>query len=121
MHTSGQPVEGTEWLSDARESLPVAGAPGWLGVVFNVYSQPFEGLKRRYAVGGHSYVAVVEFSDPVRAKSLLVFGQSADPASPHHLDQAPLYAAGEMKPAWFSKADIEANTTRVYQPGTADE
>ncbi len=111
IHTSGK-----GGFDDERPSLPVAGGPGWLGIVFNFYPRPQEGLKRYYGVAGHSFVSVVEFGKRVNARSVLVFGQNADAASPHHLDQAKLYAAGRFKPAWFHRDEVEANAPRVYHP-----
>jgi acyl-homoserine lactone acylase PvdQ len=109
-----------EPFSDARQSLPIAGAPGWLGVVNNFYTKPEKGQKRRYGVVGTSFVSVVEFGPQVRARSLLVFGQSADPNSPHHFDQGQLYSKREFKPAWFTLSEIKPNTRRAYHPGQAE-
>jgi hypothetical protein len=36
---------------------------------------------------------------------------------PHYIDQAPLYARGEFKPAWFSSGDVKKNAKRAYHPG----
>ena len=72
---------------------------------------------RRHGISGNSYVAVVEFAPAVRARSLLVFGQSADSTSPHHVDQAPLFARGEFKEAWYTPDEVEANAERAYHPG----
>jgi acyl-homoserine-lactone acylase len=111
VHTSG-----SEPFRDDQPSLPVAGAPGWAGVIFSFYAEPGSGV-RRYGTRGHSWVSVAELAPQVRSRSVVQFGQSADPASPHFFDQAPLYARGELKPAWFTQAEVEAAAVRRYHPG----
>ncbi len=111
-HTSGQ-----EPFSDALPSLPVAGGPGALGNIFTFGAPPVQGLKRRYGTSGNTYVSVVEFGPQLRARSIVTFGQSADPRSPHYFDQAPLYARMQFKPAWFTRAEIKAHLERAYHPG----
>jgi acyl-homoserine-lactone acylase len=108
---------GEEPFSDAKPSLPVPGGPSAAGVVFTFNAPPTRDQKRRYGVSGNSYVAVVEFGRRPRARSIVTFGQSADPNSPHHFDQAPLYARGEFKPAWFAAGDVKKNAKRSYHPG----
>jgi acyl-homoserine-lactone acylase len=101
-------------FSDSLPSLPVAGAPGWLGSVFTFHTQKAEGGKRGYGQHGNSFVKVVEFTPTVRARSIFVFGQSGDPASPHYFDQARLYSVSEFKAAWFAREDVEAHAERTY-------
>ena len=103
--------------SDNGPSLPVAGATSWAGTV-NVFAGPrSDGNRRRYGVAGRANTAVVEFGATVNARSIVPFGQSMDPSSPHFLDQAPLYAAGELKPMWFTRRELEGHIERSYHPG----
>ena len=102
---------------DDQPSLPVAGASGELGIVFNFYTRPQRGQRRTYGLAGHSFVSAVELSAPPVARSILVFGQSADPSSPHYFDQALLYSRRQFKPAWFEPAEVKANAERTYHPG----
>jgi acyl-homoserine lactone acylase PvdQ len=50
----------------------------------------------------------------VRARSVFVFGQSGDPASPHYFDQAALYSEMRFKDAWMAREDVEAHAERTY-------
>ena len=66
---------------------------------------------------GDAWVFAVEFGDIPRGYSVLAYGQSRLQGSPHHDDQASMFARGEMKPILWSQSDIDAATIRRYRPG----
>ncbi len=103
-------------VSDARESLPIAGGHGAMGVSF-CYLTRAEGTKRRYGYHGSSYVGAVEFGSSPAARNIVPFGASRDPNSPHFADQSGLYAGARMKPARFGAEDVAAHAARSYHPG----
>jgi acyl-homoserine-lactone acylase len=107
---------GQEFRDDVP-SLPVPGGPGWLGMIYVFNAWPEGESRRQYGTSGNSYVSVVEFAPRVRAASVVYFGQSGRPDSPHYFDQAPIYARGQFKPAWFHREEVSANAVRRYQPG----
>ena len=102
-----------------RKSYPCAGAPGPLGIAFTVYSTPTMPLVRpqRFGVVGCSYMAVVEFGERARASTIVPFGASGEPDSPHFMDQAVLISQGRCKPGWFYREEVLANAQASYQPG----
>lgn len=105
-------------FKDDQYSEPSAMVNGPLGVAYTgYYTPPFLGRKKRYAVVGSSYMGVYEFTDRIKAKSLLQFGQRCDPKSPHYMDQAKLMGEKQFKPAYFYWDDVEAHTVEKYHPG----
>jgi acyl-homoserine-lactone acylase len=110
-------------FDDARPSFPSPGVPGPLGAVFTQYYLPPLGLpgvhspRKHYAVVGTSYVGLYEFAPRVRGGSLVAFGQSGDPQSPHFADQVPLHVEGKLKPALFYWDDVLRAARHVYRPG----
>jgi acyl-homoserine-lactone acylase len=88
--------------------LPASGAPGQLGVFDVLNYSPLENGTRTANFGG-SYVAVVSFDRPTRAKVLLSYGASSQPGSPHRSDQLPLLSKGILRDAWRNRAEVEAN------------
>lgn len=101
-----------------RGSLPSPGLPFYTGAIFTFNTATAEGDRRSYGRHGHSYVSVVAFGDSPRARSVMAYGQSRHPDSPHYFDQAPLYVAGQLREAWFDLASIRQQATRVYHPGS---
>jgi len=88
--------------------LPANGGSGGLGV-FRVTGYGKMEDNRFRAGSGDSYKAVIEFSDPVRARALLTYGNASQPGSAHHTDQLELYSKKKYRPVWRTKREIEAN------------
>jgi len=105
------------FFNSFTRSLPIAGVPGPLGVIHTVYSTPEILLLRpqRYAVVGASYLAVAEFTSPVRCVSVMPFGVNGNPESPHFFDQAELYSAQRFKEAWFTQEEVTSHSTNVVR------
>jgi acyl-homoserine lactone acylase PvdQ len=102
---------------DAAPSLPVGLASGRWGALASYGARRFPGTKKLYGTSGNSFVAVVEFGERVKARTLLAGGQSGDPASPHFDDQVGRYLAHDFKDVAFYREDVEARATRRYHPG----
>ncbi|MGH7481418.1 MAG: penicillin acylase family protein [Longimicrobiales bacterium] len=96
--------------------VPVGGCGGELGC-FRVLWFEREEDGRLAVRGGDGWVLAVEFGDPPRAYSILGYGQSEKPGSPHDDDQAALFADNRMKPVAFTEAAIRADLERSYRPG----
>jgi len=91
-----------------KVDLPANGGPSDLGIFRAAYfgrtnSGPLQ------MGGGDSYVAAIEFANPVRAKALIGYGNSSQPGSPHRTDQLPLFARKELRPVWRTRQEIEAH------------
>ena len=91
--------------------LPANGGPGKLGV-FRATSFIPDGDKHFRAAAGDSFVALVEFSQPVRAMVLLSYGNSSQSGSPHRSDQIGLYSQKRLRRAWLARHEIEENLAR---------
>ena len=109
---------------DDQPSLPNIGAHGPMGVINTQYYTPSIHIpfvmsqKKRYGVVGATYLGVYEFGeDGIRSTSMLHFGQSGNPDSPHFFDQAHMLADSKLKPVLFTQESVRAAAVRVYHPG----
>ena len=96
-------------LRYAGKNLPGNGASGSLGVFRVVSYSKDRDTKTFTAQSGDSYVALVEFSDPVRAEVLLTYGNATQAHSSHRSDQLDLFAQKKFRPVWRNRSEIEAN------------
>ncbi len=85
--------------------LPANGGGGELGIFRVLGFAPDKDRKFR-ATGGDTYVAAIEFSNPVRAMALVSYGNSSQPGSKHQSDQLPLFARKELRPVWRTREEI---------------
>lgn len=104
-------------FSDKLPSIPIGFASGRWGALAAYGARYHNNTKKIYGTRGNSFVAVVEFGEKVKAKSILAGGQSGDPDSPHFNDQAQRYADVNFKEVFFYRKDILKNALRTYHPG----
>lgn len=96
--------------------VPVGGCSGQLGC-FRVLNFRTDRDGKLAANGGDGWILAVEFTDVPRAISVLAYGQSNRPESPHSSDQAEMFARGELKQVHYTQAAVERNAVRRYRPG----
>jgi acyl-homoserine lactone acylase PvdQ len=104
-------------FDDDKPSIPIGFASGRWGALAAYGARYGNNTKKIYGTRGNSFVAVVEFGDKVRAKSILAGGQSGDPGSPHFDDQAQRYANKEFKDVVYYKEDVLKKAKETYKPG----
>ena len=103
-------------FNDSLPSVPIGLASGNWGALASFGARSYD-TKRLYGTSGNSFVAVVEFGDKVKAKSLLAGGQSSEPASPHFDDQVQPYRNVQFKEVAYYREDVEKRARATYQPG----
>ena len=94
------------------KNLPANGIDGSMGV-FRVAWPGDADEDHMYVGGGDSWVGVIEFGDEVHAKVLLSYGNATQEGSPHNGDQLELFSKKKLRDAWFTQAEVEANTTKT--------
>lgn len=87
--------------------LPASGSPGTVGGFSIIEYIPSEdGVLSSFA--GDTYIAAVEFSDPVQARVSIVYGNATQPGSPHIGDGLALSASQTLRPALLTREEVEA-------------
>ncbi len=104
-------------FNDSLPSIAIGLASGRLGALASYGSRPYYGSKCFYGTSGNSFVAVVEFGEKVKAKSMLAGGQNGNPDSPHFDDQSQRYADVQFKDVAYYREDVEKRAELVYHPG----
>ena len=104
-------------FDDSKPSIPIGFASGRWGALAAYGARYTNDTKKIYGTRGNSFVAVVEFGDKIRAKSILAGGQSGNPDSPHFNDQAQCYADMQFKDVAYYKEDVLKRAKETYKPG----
>jgi acyl-homoserine-lactone acylase len=93
--------------------LPASGGGGDVGIFRVIDFEPVPGdSTRSVAAGGDSFVAAVEFSSPLRARVLTVYGNSSQRGSPHRTDQLPLFARQQLRPVRMTREEVMPHVVR---------
>lgn len=95
--------------------LPLDGGPDVLRAAPLWDVEPDGRLKVRH---GDSFVMFVSWdrAGRVRSRSIVPFGASDRPDSPHYADQAPLFVRHRLKPVHFDPAELRRHARRTYRP-----
>ncbi|MHB1205138.1 MAG: alpha/beta fold hydrolase [Rhodospirillaceae bacterium] len=109
----GDGASGGYGLYKVQTFDPVEGAPKHIAGRFND-AGPIAGF-------GDGWILMTSFTQPVSAQGVLAYGQSSNADSPHARDQIKLFANHQLRPIWFTDAEIKANTEREYRPGAATD
>ncbi len=102
---------------DDAFSIPVGFTSSRWGSLASFAARTYPGTRKMYGTSGNSFVAVVEFSNPLRARAITAGGLSSRPDSKHFNDQAERYARGDLRTVYFYPADLQGHIGRQYHPG----
>jgi acyl-homoserine-lactone acylase len=92
--------------------LPGDGHVGGLGPFRVITWGALDPSGRRQPRHGETWVAMIEFTTPVRAYGLMSYGNSRQPGTAHRTDQLPLLARREFRELWLQRSQVEAHLAR---------
>ncbi len=99
--------------------LPLNGGPDTMRAVYAA-GAPLGDDGRRRAVAGDTYIMLVEWDEDgdVTSHAIHQYGAATThPDSPHYADQAPIFAAEELRRVPFTLDEVLAEATRDYRVG----
>lgn len=96
-------------------SVPGNGGFGNTGIFRTITWEPMKDGERKPRAG-ETWVAMVEFSTPMKAMGLMSYGSSSQPGSQHRGDQLKYLSEGKLRTLWIDRKDVEAHveTTTRY-------
>ena len=89
-----------------KVDLPGLGGFGNTGVFHVITWSPLKDGKRT-PVHGETWVSMVEFSIPIKAKGLMSYGNSTQPGSPHRSDQLEQLSKKTYRTLWTTRTEVE--------------
>lgn len=96
-------------------NLPGRGGFGNLGAFDVITWGPINAQGERLPQHGETWVSMVEFSEPIKAKGLMSYGNATQPGSSHRSDQLELLSKGVFRTLWTTREQVqqhlEATTT----------
>jgi acyl-homoserine-lactone acylase len=98
-------------LKHGNIDLPANGGSSSLGIFRVVDFEPTDN-NRFQSVGGDSYLAASEFSQPVKAKILTSYGNSTQPNSEQVGDRLTLFSKKQLRRVLRSRLEIEAHLSK---------
>ena len=109
------PLGGLLRLRRGETDLPLDGGPDVLRAMPLWDAEEDGRLKVRH---GDSFIMFVSWdrAGRVRSRSIVPYGASSRPDSPHFADQAPLFVRRRFKPVRFDPADLKGHVSRAYRP-----
>lgn len=89
-----------------KVDVPGNGGFGNTGVFHVMTWSPLKDGKRT-PVHGETWVSMVEFSTPLKARGLMSYGNSTQPGSPHRSDQLDHLSKRTYRTLWFTRSEVE--------------
>ena len=100
-------------LVRGTKELPIFGLPD---VITAMSSQPYKNGKVK-VVSGESYIELIRFTEGgPEIESVISYGSSDHPNSPHFSDQMSLYSTFKTKKMTLDKEQIYAEAEKIYHP-----
>ena len=87
-------------------NVPGNGGFGNTGIFRTITWSPMQDGERT-PVHGETWVSMIEFSTPLKAKGLMSYGSSTQPGSKHRGDQLELLSRKELRTLWRTRAEVE--------------
>lgn len=93
--------------------MPISGL---LDMIAATNSVPIKNGRSK-AISGDSYIMLLRYSDnKIEIETVLPYGESSDPESPHFTDQMSMYLNHERKKMTLDKETIYKEAVKIYHP-----